>query len=120
MIEYYLDNIRLRPHFVFHENNDHQRRSLAVIATVTVFVHLALSVFPCQNLRQSLQKLFPIGITILPEVTIAQDIVQGRLAALEWEKLKLEVATLTIWYKERWLSPTLSAFMDMTREALSR
>ena len=64
---------------------------------------------------------FPyIGITILPEVSVAPDIVQGRLAALEWEEEKLEVATLMIWYKDRWLSPTLGAFMDMTREVLSR
>ena len=59
-------------------------------------------------------------ITILPEVTVAQDIAQGRLAALEWEEQKLEEATLMIWYKDRWLSPTLSAFMDMTKDVLSR
>ena len=60
-----------------------------------------------------------VGITILPEVAVAQDIAQGRLASIAWEE-KLEVATLMIWYKDRWLSPTLSAFMDMTREVLSR
>ena len=59
-------------------------------------------------------------ITILPEVTVAQDIAQGRLAALEWEEQKLEVATLMIWYKDKELSPTLSAFMDMTKDVLSR
>jgi len=61
-----------------------------------------------------------VGITILPELTVAQDIAQGRWAPLAWEEEKLEVATLMIWYKDRWLSPTLSAFMDMTREVLSR
>jgi len=59
-------------------------------------------------------------ITILPEVTVAQDIAHGRLTALEWEEDKLEVATLMIWYKDRWLSPTLNAFMEMTRAVLSR
>jgi DNA-binding transcriptional LysR family regulator len=61
-----------------------------------------------------------VGITILPEIAVAREIAQGRLAALAWEKGKIEVATLMIWYKERWLSPTLSAFMEMTREVLSR
>jgi DNA-binding transcriptional LysR family regulator len=59
-----------------------------------------------------------IGITIVPEVSVAQDISQGRLAALKWEEGGLEVAVLMIWYKEKWLSPTLTAFMEMTREAL--
>ena len=60
-----------------------------------------------------------IGITILPEVTVSEDIAQGRLAELAWEQGKIEVATLMIWYKDRWLSPTLSAFMKLTREILS-
>jgi DNA-binding transcriptional LysR family regulator len=59
-----------------------------------------------------------VGITIIPEISVADDIAQGRLAALAWEEEKLEVATLMIWYKDRWLSPTLSAFMEMTREVL--
>jgi len=60
-----------------------------------------------------------VGITILPEVTVAQDIAQGRLAALACEEGKLEVATLMIWYKDRWLSPALIAFMEMTRKVLT-
>ena len=61
-----------------------------------------------------------VGIAILPEIAVAREIAQGRLAALAWEEGKLEVATLMIWYKDRWLSPTLSAFMDMTREILKK
>ena len=59
-----------------------------------------------------------VGITILPEISVAQDIAHGRLVALPWEDEKLEVAVLMIWYKDRWVSPTLSAFMEMTRENL--
>lgn len=59
-----------------------------------------------------------VGITILPEISVAEDIAQGRLVALAWEKEKMEVAILMIWYKERWLSPTLNTFMNMTREIL--
>ena len=56
-----------------------------------------------------------IGITILPEIAVALEIAQGRLAALSWGKYEMEVALLMIWYKERWLSPTLSAFIRMAR-----
>ncbi len=57
-----------------------------------------------------------IGITILPEVAVAREIAQGRLAALTWGEGKMEVALLMIWYKEKWLSPTLSAFIRMARD----
>jgi len=57
-----------------------------------------------------------IGITILPEVAVAREITQGRLAALTWGEDEMEVTLLMIWYKERWLSPTLSAFIRMARD----
>jgi DNA-binding transcriptional LysR family regulator len=59
-----------------------------------------------------------VGVTILPEITVAEDISQGRLAALSWAEGELEVATLMIWYRDRWLSPTLSAFMEAVRRVL--
>ncbi len=58
------------------------------------------------------------GITVLPEVAVADEIAEGKLVALPWQEEKLEVATLMIWYKDRWLSPTLKAFMQMTREVI--
>ena len=59
-----------------------------------------------------------IGITILPEIAVAREIAQGRLAALTWGEGGIEVALLMIWYRERWRSPSLEAFMAMTREVL--
>lgn len=59
-----------------------------------------------------------LGITILPEVAVAEEIEAGRLARLEWEVGPLEVAVLMLWYRERWLSPTLSAFMEIARKIL--
>ncbi len=57
-----------------------------------------------------------VGITILPKIAVAREIAQGRLAALTWGAGEMEVALLMIWYKERWLSPTLSAFIRMARD----
>jgi DNA-binding transcriptional LysR family regulator len=59
-----------------------------------------------------------IGVTVLPEMSIAHDISRGRLVALPWEEDVLEVALLMIWYKDRWVSPTLRAFMETAREVL--
>jgi DNA-binding transcriptional LysR family regulator len=59
------------------------------------------------------------GISILPEVTVEEDLSRGRLTVLSLGEDKLEVATLMIWYRDRWLSPTLNAFMQVAREVLS-
>jgi DNA-binding transcriptional LysR family regulator len=59
-----------------------------------------------------------VGISILPEIAVAKDISEGRLSRLSWNEGGLEVAALMIWYKDRWLSPTLSAFMETVREVI--
>ncbi|MEW6351930.1 MAG: LysR family transcriptional regulator [Thermodesulfobacteriota bacterium] len=58
------------------------------------------------------------GITILPKVSVADEMGQGKLTCLPWEEGEIEVAVLMIWSGERWLSPTLTAFMDTARTLL--
>jgi len=58
------------------------------------------------------------GITILPEVAISEEIEKRKLVRLRLEEDSLDVSVLMIWSKGRWVSPTLSAFMDITRKAL--
>ncbi|MGO9572454.1 MAG: LysR family transcriptional regulator [Desulfomonilaceae bacterium] len=55
------------------------------------------------------------GITVLPEVSVSEEIKKHKLIRLPWEEGQLEVAVLMIWSKERWLSPTLKAFMEVIR-----
>ncbi len=59
------------------------------------------------------------GITILPEVAVSEDLETGALARLRWEEGDLQVSVLMIWCKARWVSPTLRAFIDITREKLA-
>jgi len=58
------------------------------------------------------------GITILPEVAISEEIEKHKLVRLRWEEDNLEVSTLMIWSKGRWVSPTLNAFMEIVRKGL--
>ena len=59
-------------------------------------------------------------MTVLPEVSVSEEIKQGKLARLRWEEGEIEVAALMIWSKGRWLSPTLSAFIETARKALKK
>lgn len=58
-----------------------------------------------------------VGITLLPEIAVGRDIDRGRLTPLLWEAGEMETALLMIRYKERWLSPTLKAFISMAKDA---
>ncbi|MHC1727703.1 MAG: LysR family transcriptional regulator [Syntrophobacteraceae bacterium] len=93
------------------------RRSLeSVLGQGKVAYNAAIEFNSVAALKQCV--MAGVGITALPEVTVSEDISRGRLTQLAWAEDKLEVATLMIWYQNRWLSPTLNAFMDVAREIL--
>ncbi len=61
-----------------------------------------------------------MGIAFLPAVTVAADVAQGRLTVLNWEGHNFQVCTQVMWHKEKWISPAISAFLEMAREVLSK
>ena len=56
-----------------------------------------------------------LGITLIPEIAVLDEIRTGKLAVLPWAEDPLETAVLMIWHKEKWLSPLLRGFMDTVR-----
>jgi DNA-binding transcriptional LysR family regulator len=60
-----------------------------------------------------------VGLTVLPEIAVAEEVAQGTLVVLPWDEAAIEVATLMIWYRDKWLSPSLRAFMAVTRRLLA-
>jgi DNA-binding transcriptional LysR family regulator len=69
-----------------------------------------------EMLKASL-KISP-GVAMIPEITVRDDIRRGELSTLAWDEEPMETAVLMIWHKEKWLSPSLRAFMDVSREVM--
>jgi len=61
-----------------------------------------------------------VGISVLPEVAVAEEVARKKLVILPWSEGKIDVAVLMIWYQDRWISPTLKAFMEATRKVMAR
>lgn len=59
-----------------------------------------------------------LGLSVMTAVAVAAEVEQGRLVKLPWTGPDLTVATHLIWHKDRWLSPSLSAFLNMARDML--
>ncbi len=64
-------------------------------------------------------KLGP-GLTVLPEFAVLRELARRELVKLPWKEGTFEVAVLMIWYKEKWLSPALRAFMEMVTEGMKK
>jgi DNA-binding transcriptional LysR family regulator len=59
-----------------------------------------------------------MGFTLLPTVAVASELANKELVALPWHDQPLDIATQLVWHKDKWLSPTLVAFLDCTRREL--
>jgi DNA-binding transcriptional LysR family regulator len=58
-----------------------------------------------------------MGITIIPDISIGDELMQNKLVPLAWEEA-LETGVLMIWHKDKWFSKALTAFMDIFRKTL--
>lgn len=59
-----------------------------------------------------------IGIGVLPAFVVAREIERGEIAALKWQDNDFTMTTQMLWHKDKWLSPALSAFLNVAREMI--
>lgn len=59
-----------------------------------------------------------LGVAMIPLMAVNKEIEQKEMTILPWPEEKLETAILMIWHKEKWLSPTLQAFMNTVKEVM--
>ncbi|MGE6517373.1 LysR family transcriptional regulator [Lysinibacillus sphaericus] len=57
-----------------------------------------------------------MGIAILPEMAVAAELNRGELVPLLWDLTAVSFATQMFWHEEKWMSPAIEAFLDLTRE----
>ena len=60
-----------------------------------------------------------IGISIIPQLSVRNEIKTGKLAELALSDEILETCVLMIWHKNKWLSPSLTEFMNCTSKVIS-
>lgn len=60
-----------------------------------------------------------LGITIMPRISISNEIAHGLLAEICWEGPQLPVCTQLAYHKDKWLSPTILKFLQETKALLS-
>jgi DNA-binding transcriptional LysR family regulator len=61
-----------------------------------------------------------LGITVLPYVAVAEELKKGELVDLNWQGPDFLVKTQLMVHKNKWLSSSLVAFMDLTRKMIDK
>jgi DNA-binding transcriptional LysR family regulator len=59
-----------------------------------------------------------LGITVIPEIAVKDELVQNKLKKIPWLDEPLETGVLMIRHKDKWISPALQAFMDISRKSM--
>jgi DNA-binding transcriptional LysR family regulator len=59
-----------------------------------------------------------LGITVIPEIAVKGELAQNRLKKIPWLDEPLETGVLMIRHKDKWISPALQAFMDISRDMM--
>lgn len=59
-----------------------------------------------------------LGVTLLPEVAVRDEVAQGRLVPLTWAGEQFTLWTQVAWSCNMHMCPTLSSFIDMSEAAL--
>ncbi|MBA3008735.1 MAG: LysR family transcriptional regulator substrate-binding protein [Proteobacteria bacterium] len=59
-----------------------------------------------------------IGVTICPEIAVAEDLGTQELMALKWNQSDDQVPVIMIWHSEKWCSPLLTDFMNQAQKIM--
>lgn len=59
-----------------------------------------------------------IGISVIPEISVKNEIKNKKIAVLPWADELLETSVIMIWHSKKWISPALARFMDYARKVI--
>ena len=56
-----------------------------------------------------------LGITLLPEVAVKEEIANSKLVTLNWEGEDFGIVSQILYHKDKWISPALKAFLELSK-----
>lgn len=59
-----------------------------------------------------------MGLGLLPEIVVSRELRLKRLSALRWTGPSLDIVTQVLWHKDKWISPAMTAFMELVKDKL--
>lgn len=59
-----------------------------------------------------------LGIALLPEMALKEELSEGKLVVLPWELSDVSFSAQMLWHREKWISPSMAAFMHTAKTEL--
>src|SRR5271165_3856870 len=59
-----------------------------------------------------------MGLALLPAIVVARELRQHQFKALHWVGPSLDIATHLLWHRDKWISPAMAAFIELSKDKL--
>jgi DNA-binding transcriptional LysR family regulator len=59
-----------------------------------------------------------LGVGVVPRMAVERELAEGSLVAVTVLDLDITLSTQMLWHKDKWISPALRAFADVTRRSM--
>ncbi|WP_338708866.1 LysR family transcriptional regulator [Paenibacillus amylolyticus] len=59
-----------------------------------------------------------LGIALLPEMALKKELSDGEVVALPWNLSDVSFSAQMLWHREKWISPSMAAFMEVAKSEL--
>lgn len=59
-----------------------------------------------------------LGITLLPRVSVEEELSRGGLVDLSWDGPEFDINTQIVYHRDKYISPALSALIGLARDML--
>ena len=113
-----LDIRNLADHSIFLPKHDCSYKMIfeQIIAEEKVDPVTFIEINSLEAIKQCILK--GLGVAMIPLVAIKNEIAQKEMTIFSWPEEILETAILMIWHKDKWISPTLQAFMNTVNDVM--
>ncbi|WP_234121980.1 LysR family transcriptional regulator [Clostridium hydrogenum] len=89
-----------------------------ILSEYNVKSNLVLETGSVQAIKQF--TMSGLGITLLPKVAVEDELESGRLIPLNWAGPDFGIVSQVLYHKDKWISPALKAFLDLSKNIMSK
>lgn len=87
-----------------------------ILSSYNIKPNLILETGSVQAIKQF--TMSGLGITLLPKVSVEEELAQGKLVTLNWAEPNFGIVSQVLYHKDKWLSPALKAFLKLSKDIL--
>lgn len=114
--EVYPENLAGYPLILTETGCSYRTLFLKILAESGITPKSILETGSIQTIKQL--TMSGLGVTLLPRAAVEEELERKQLVELAWMGPPFEMLTQVVYHKDKWISPALRAFLDLSKEML--